>query len=563
MDSENIKSKILKENAKAVVHLRSQYPKKMGLVFGAGLSKSFKLPTWKGLVNEIAIDDAIKGSELLEASHDSTLPFQTQMLFEHYRKKRYGSRDHIKERDRELDFTILSDWLEIIREKLYSNKPSDFKKALSEHPYLENYIPIIRSTKLTVNYNFDDLLEKALFVVTKKEREGIDGNGSHQEEYSRGYESVTNASLQFRESKSIIYHPNGAIPEKELETPSDRFIFSENEFADQILDMLAGDFSTLLNHFSKNTCLFIGLSLDDQTLRNLLRQTARSNPGQYHYYVKYVSDEDRDVLTESSLNAIKLANFKVYNLITLFLNDPEIAALGELICMSDQQFIDFAEINAVRIKYPYYLTGSLGVGKSTSITYFRNLVTYDEWLEPRIEILSKPWDDLTATEKQEADTWIANQFRLKNDNVRNKKFGLFLLDRGPLDPLAFTPKEEWGLKAKTLLAKICPGSATWKVEEGCVILLVGNHDELALRLRITRRSGYTKEKLAKMEKTLKEIYCCKKIKIIDTNSLSPSEVAQRIAETIHLSDYDHIDLHGRLEELKRSSNKEEDSTNDE
>jgi len=420
---EETKAYILKRHPKAIVHMRSQFPEKFGIVFGAGLSQAFNIPTWQKLVQYISKDENIQAENLLRESSDTTLPFQTQMLFEHFRKKRYGTDDHIITRNRELDYTILAEWFEIIRNNLYKNKHPDFEKALSDHPYLKKYIPIIKQTNITVNYNFDDLLEKALFITHRNEKKLNDNHDDDEKEWSKGYESVTNASLQFRSTNSIIYHPNGSIPEKQMEIPSDRFIFSEHEFADQLLDMLAGDFSTLLNHFSKNTCLFIGLSLDDQTLRNLLRQTARSNPGHYHYYIKYLPKSDE--LTEESKNAIKLANFKVYNLITLFLDDGEIAALGELISISDQSFCDFAQINGVKIKYSYYLTGPIGVGKSTAISYFRNLITYDEWLEPRPDLLSKPWKELKEIEKKYTDNWIASQFKLKNDNLRYKNFGLF------------------------------------------------------------------------------------------------------------------------------------------
>lgn len=547
MDYKDIKANVLRRYPKAIVHMKSQFPEKFGFVFGAGLSSSFKVPTWKELVDLIAKDSKVSGEELLKDSADSTSPFQTQMLFEHYRKQRYGGLNSINSRDREREVTIIAEWLDIIRNLLYKNKDTSFEKKLAEHPYFNMLIPAIKKTKLTVNYNFDDLIEKALFVTTKKEREAQIGRGEDIKEYSRGYESVTNASLQFRSTKSIIYHPNGIIPERTLEIPSDRFIFSEHEFADQILDMLAGDFSTLLNHFSKNTCLFIGLSLDDQTLRNLLRQTARLNPGHYHYYVKYITDDED--LTEDSKNAILFANFKVYNLITLFLNAEEIAAITDLINMADDNFHDFAQEHGVRINYPYYLTGPLGVGKSTSIAYFRNLVTYDEWIEPRLEILSKPWQNLTAKEQEVADNWIINQFKLKNDNIRHKKYGLILLDRGPLDPLAFTKDEEWSVKAKKLLAAICPGKALWKVEDGCIILLSGDPSELALRLKLTKRTGYNKNKLIKMEKSLKKAYDQNCISIIDTKNLSPAEVAQRIAEIIHLDNYEYVNLHERLQKI--------------
>jgi len=53
-----------------------------------------------------------------------------------------------------------------------------------------------------------------------------------------------------------------------------------------------------------------------------------------------------------------------------------------------------------------------------------------------------------------------------------------------------------------------------------------------------------------MEETLKKAYDHECIKVIDTKNLSPSEVAKRIAEIIHLSDYKFVDLHDRLKKIR-------------
>ena len=103
-----------------------------------------------------------------------------------------------------------------------------------------------------------------------------------------GFESITNPWTQFRRTEAIIYHPNGVVPQNILEMPSDRLVFSEASYAEQLMGIFAGDHAGLLNHLSKHTCLFIGLSLDDETLRSVLMQAARSCPGNFHYYVYYV-----------------------------------------------------------------------------------------------------------------------------------------------------------------------------------------------------------------------------------------------------------------------------------
>ncbi len=337
-----------------------------------------------------------------------------------------------------------------------------------------------------------------------------------------------------------------------METPSDRFVFSEASYAEQLMGIFAGDQAGLVSHFSKHTCLLIGLSLEDETLRSVLMQGARSCPGNFHYYVHYLSPDE--ALDEDKRRAIRLANFKVYNLVTLFLGDDEIPALGEMIdvegCQEDP-FCDFAGEHDIPVRFRFYVTGPIGVGKSTAINHFRNLAVLDEWLEERPPILAKDYEELDENEGPQADEWVAGQFKSKNDILRNKREGVFMMDRGPLDPLSFTADDEWSAKAGLLLDTLCPGHAERAVEDGRVILLQGDPDELALRMIVTQRRHYTREKLERMETALRKAYGADGVVRYDTRGLTASDVAQRVAEIVHLEDYSPVcNLHGRLEAFR-------------
>ncbi len=395
---------------------------------------------------------------------------------------------------------------------------------------------------MTVTYNFDDFIEQSLSHKRSPE----------DESRSRGYESVTDPWTQFRRTTAIIYHPNGVVPQILLEIPSDRFVFSEASYAEQLMGIFAGDQAGLLNHFSKHTCLFVGMSLEDETLRSVLMQGARSCPGNFHYYINYL--KPNETMDNNTRKAIILTNFKVYNLITLFLRNEEIRALGELInvdtCPSNQ-FCDFACEHGIPVQFRFYITGSLGVGKSTTINQFRNLNVLDEWLEQRPLLLAKDWEQLKGNAKTDADNWIIEQFRRKNDFLRDEKEGIFIINRGPLDPLSFTPDEELNSKASRILVELCPGKVSWKVENGRVILLQGDAQELELRMIITQRKGYTAEKLEKMEVKLGEVYGSDGVISFDTRGLIPADVARRVAEVIHLEDYKPVcNLHERLQHIQ-------------
>jgi len=534
-----IHHRVLEKYARAIVHMRRQIDAmRFGLMFGAGLNKSFGIPDWGDLVERIAADPEVGGEELLsQVSPRESLPYKTEMLYGHFRKKCYDAEDEKKYHTRPFDYRIAGNWLRIIRKHLYAGAPNNFKEALKTHPYLTTFLPLIRGCQLTVSYNFDDFIERALAETHTEKDE------------SRGYEMVTNPWMQFRRKNAIIYHPNGVVPFEPMEMPSDRIIFSESSYAEQMIGISSGDNAGLLNHLSKNTCLLVGLSLADETLRSLLAQSARSNPGNYHYYISYA--ENGTPISKQHQYAVEQANFKVYNLRTLFLTQKEIVALVQLLQCSDDDLRDLADHSPkIDLAYRFYITGALGAGKSTTINYFRNLVVYDEWLEPRIPELAKDWKTLTAGEEEKVSEWIADQFRLKNNHLRHKDIGIFFLDRGPLDPLGFTKAEEWPAKAERLLSNICSG-ANWKVVPGVVIFLSGDGWELSTRLALTDRADYTPEKLERMEEDLLVAYKFPKfMKIVDTRGMSAGEVTRRVAEIIHLESYNACNLHERLLDIK-------------
>lgn len=540
----NLHQLVLESNSRPIVHMRKQVElNRFGLLFGAGLSQPCKIPNWHSLVSALASDNEVAGEEVLRVTPPRAgLPYQTEMLFEHYRRRRYGHAETIRHYTRELDYQIGADWRNLIRKHLYASVDGNISKSLDSHPYLKTYLPLVRRTHMTVTYNFDDFLEQSLLH---------DRGGAGLS--TLGFESVTNPWTQFRHQTAVIYHPNGVIPQNPLETPNDRFVFSEASYVKQLMGIFSGDQAGLISHLSKHTCLLIGLSLEDDTLRNVLMQAAHACPGNFHYYVHYI--EPGALVDDETKHAIRLANFKVYNLVTLFLNKEEIKALGDLINIEQcptNTFCDFAEQHDIRVKYRFYITGAMGVGKSTVINQFRNLYVLDEWMEERLEVLAKPWDDLTLAEREQADSWIVNQFKLKNDLLRNNREGIFVMDRGPLDPVTFTPEDEWCSKAERLLDAICPGQAQWSVEDGRVVLLRGECGELALRMIMTQRKAYTADKLKELEEKLRTVYGSNGVTEFDTNGLSPTDVTRRLAEVIHLDNYESTcNLHERLNGIKR------------
>lgn len=526
-------------HARPIVHMRSQMKlNRFGLVFGSGLSKAFGLPIWSELIRAIASDPKVKGKTLLKKfSGSKSFPYQTELLLQHFKRRRHH---RASPNGKAFEYETLAAWLKIVTKHLYANTPEDFEAKVINHPYLQSFLPIIRRTAMTVTYNFDNFLERALTLNKKAD-----------DDRSRGYEVVTNPWAQFRRTDSVIYHANGYFPPELMEVPADKFVFSEAAYAEQFARIFAGDQSALVNHFTKNTCLLLGLSLEDEILRNLLILSAKAAPGNYHYYIYYVEREGQ--LTEAQQEAIRKTNFNVYNLITIFLTDNQIASIGSLINSDkvlDQEIRDLAEQIGAEKTFVYYLTGPLGVGKSTAVNNFRNLLVFDEWVEERFDKLGVPPEQLPGDQISLIDEWVVSQFKKKDENLRHGAPGIFIVDRPPLDPIVFTPPDKIKEKACKLLTSMCPGCAPWRVQKGTIILLIGDKEELAVRMLLTDRKKYNAEKLGKMQEKMKVIYNAEGVITLDTRGLSISEVSKQVADIIHLQQYEPCEIHSRLEAFR-------------
>ncbi|MBI4937776.1 MAG: SIR2 family protein [Nitrosomonadales bacterium] len=531
---------VLKDYPRAIVHLRHQVEeKRFGLVLGAGVASDFKIPQWKTLVAKLAASEEVDGKELLEGEvKEKSLPYKTEMLFQRFRDRTL--KDITEESDLAKHSKITDKWLSLFAKYLYADVDPDFSKSLNEHPYFSSILPLVNQSHLTVNFNFDDFLERSIEIRKRPE------------DKTRGYEVVTDPWPQFRRKAGVIYHPHGIVPDqtRRMELPTDRFVFSEAAYSAQYVGSRGHDTSFLLSHFARNTCLILGCSLEDE-LRNVLMRGAQINPGNYHYYVYYVG-EGNSGLSEEQRTLIAETNFNVYNLITLFLTSKKIKALLDVInkdATPEQDFKDLGARAEANLKYIYYLTGALGVGKSTTTAQLRSLQVLDEWLEARPSVLAIPWEDLSDDERKNADNWIANQFHEKNNRLRNFDYCISSVDRPPLDPLVFTKEMDRPKKATTLLDAICP-DRKWNIEPGVVILLMGDEEVLSARVRTTGREKYTPEKIKEMQEDLRKVYLgaekVKGVHVIDTRHLSVLEVTKKVSEIIHRKPYETFDLMGSL-----------------
>jgi hypothetical protein len=521
---------------------RAYQEHRFGLVLGAGVSRAFRfhVPAWEELVASLASHPFVDGSKVDAAG--APLASRADLLFRHFTAKVKQALDADGPIDRYMAERIArGEWRALIREILYKEAPSP--AALRDaHPFLQQFLTIVRDSPLTITYNFDAYLEMMLAV----------DSGNASDSRGRPYETVFDGARPFRSATGVIYHPNGYLPQNVLERASDDLVFSEEDFGDQLLASVAGHDASVTHHLSKQTCLFIGLSLSDETLRHLLRRNAVNNPGHFHYLVDWLNP-DRP-LTPERADALSAYRMRVYNLVTLYLADDEIRALGTLIQLPLEDFRRVADAAGAPLKYVFYLTGAPGVGKTTVLRHLASLNTYDEWMADPLPLLAKPYNKLSLDEQREVDDWVAKQLRDKNESLLREMEGVFVVERGPLDPLSFVDDDEVRRKATAFRPLLLPTKFD-QLCAGSVILLWGDSarisSRVASRQAIQQPPGY----LDGLQNRLRTRIYPEQAGAVSLRSTdwSISELVRAVAGVIHAGPYRSVDLGSRLSSLATGS----------
>lgn len=534
---------LIKLAPKAIVNLRSQYrAKRLGLVFGAGISVDLGYPKWGQLVERIANHSEVGAAEIWKKLEKNgadgrpvtrTLASITQMLFSEFRKRQIASQNLGPSLSFYEERKIKTKWLQLIHGELYAGTNKDSRaENLKNHPYINAFTDLIKKSPLTVTYNFDDSLEQLL----------ESSRTNDEREMTRGYEMVDQPNSQFRRPDSVIYHPNGCLPAEFYDGASADVILSDDSFQDQLISAANGKYLHLSNHLFRNTCLLIGLSLEDATLQSLMRQNAVENPGNIHYIVHYKEEgKNRD---KEADNAIFNANFESFGLYTLFLTSDEIATLANIIEMDDQKFSMWhAKLNP---KFVYYMIGSVGAGKSTAAKKFRNLITHDEWMDARKNELAKPEAAVSTEQIVQLNDWISNQFYKKNFTLQNYKEGIHIVDRSPLDPLTFGLEKDRANKAAALLERITE-NGIFSVVPGHIIQLQASIDDIRIRNSL-KHKYWPDEEYQNLIHAMEEVYGKLPRSVVCTIGRSATDVAKAIARIIFLEEYQPVDIQAQLAE---------------
>ena len=549
---------LFKKYPVAISHLHQQFKvKRLGLVLGAGVSKGLGFPDWKELVKNIAKSSEVEGLKLFDNPSGRTIT--SQMLFQLFKEKFLSSGEGRQSVDKYGDLELRKKWKTLVHNILYQGVSLNPEDWISSCPYLENLIRVIGdSGTMTVTYNFDDTIEKLLHKYNGKSG-------------SRGYTVVWDSNVQMEKRENIVYHPNGYLPTKMSDFASTQLVFLEDTFEDQLVDSFNGHYNALNNHYSSKTCLFIGISLEDRTLKHMLRMNAKKCYGHIHYIIQHVSDHDKD--TDESQQMLiaseTKANFDTYNLYTMYLTSDEINTLMEMIRL---EVDDFNSICTDVIKTrKFFMMGSVAAGKSTAVTQFKCFQTYDEWLEDMADDMDKAPSELDADREKAIDTWIAEQIWRKNDNlVRTTASHLpciSIIDRTPIDAYAFfendlisplggeTDEEKkkrlellsisWKNKAKLHLSKRTVGS---NLTGGKIIFLQGEVPEMVKRAKQKFRGHEDRDLRIQQDELLYLARGCEKlcgkhtVHIINVTNKNIEQVAKEVAEVIYFNEYAEVNF---------------------
>lgn len=232
---------------------------RLTLMCGAGVSIGAGVPTWDLLLLRLLETMLNKISETKK--HLLKKPNADEF------KKRYGATALII--GKYLKTNLGNDFLPELRNALYADNPTTCRT-------IEAIVNMARPQRdgkpldSIITFNFDGLIEENLTKNAIK----------HKSIYAEGLRNATN--------ELPIYHVHGYLPRKGRVPQASEIVFSEDAYHSQFIDPFSWSNLIQLNKLSQNTCMLIGLSLNDPNLRRLLDVANRKNPTRAlnHYIIK-------------------------------------------------------------------------------------------------------------------------------------------------------------------------------------------------------------------------------------------------------------------------------------
>lgn len=525
---------------------------RLGLILGSGVSDELGLPKWRSLIESLE-------KVLNYDSGGAPESYRAEQLFQHYKKTRMAELGWAnKERT---DAAVLSGWRDTVSKCLYAKfvkangsfDESSYRRKIERHPYLKDLARVAQQSQLVVTHNFDDALETAISV-----------DPSVTSLPNRKYHSFWRPEPFLRRGMVNIYHPNGYTPLSPGLKGSENLILTEASFADHLANTNTEESHFLLRHLADKTCLIVGHSLADGTLKNALRQHANQRPGHVNYYVHWVGGGESS-LSEDQRDAIREANFETYNLVTIFASSEQVAEILRLVAMSEDGLEGQLAHYGVPARYVYYFVGAVSSGKSTMIRHLRDISTVEEWPVKMPVAMNRPSIGLAKTDEEKIDESLEEAIWNKNSEIRGVKVGVVAVDRAPIDFLAFPSKksETMGKVAKRRGGRVLARLAANNWRDFCPgqVIVVRADAEILVDRQLQRGGRTTPEEvsggktfryLEKQRDLLLEVYvsALRIGSVVDTDRCTVAVSVKAAARIIHFCEYKPFDFPGRLKVIQ-------------
>jgi hypothetical protein len=525
---------------------------RLGLVLGAGVSRDAGIPMWKELVNRLA--DAVGiPPDRLQLHREEAFPetFLAEIFFRQHHTGEDKTRS--EHRDRYHRLLVNSSWKHKIRDCLYRDiEKEEFETIANRHKYLKPLAHLVCQAGFAVTFNFDDIIDQAVTArVEERLQAAPDSRISNPE-------IIYRPKIETRKNAPVIYHINGSLPRDELRRGSEDIILTEDAFADVLLSPNSQDADFVINQFALRTFILLGISLSDNSLKNILRSSAKRNPANHHFVIFH--EDERNPRSADVKSDIFDAYFHVYNLISIFLTTDEIKALLDVLNVGAPEQLDDSLLKLgarSTIQRKYYLVGSVASGKTSTIDALRCFTTFEEFRGRTPKEMYQDDNTLTPEEQKIVDDYLFPALITKNRNMVQMHSGIRIMDRAFLDLFAFSKDgnaAEILRKAEELKKRVRQHGRP--LESGHIFFLAASSDAIEERLlkRGSRKakggkSGFEAATLTKQKKYLAEIY--QLTDPMDTSDLTPGEVARKIAREILLGEYTEFNFTERLDEIIR------------
>lgn len=527
-----------------IIHLRQRFQsKQLTMVLGAGASCEAGTPVWLDLVKRLQK----RHIPLKDPSPKSTSAFgpafSLQVLRRRFerevgkkRSKKWPGvpNDKIAELGR-------FEWYNEIKRELYRDVPKRLEDM--QHPYLPILGELIAECALTINFNFDDISDRAAQAYCERRK-------------LANPHIVWKLPVAYRTKESTIFHINGYLPARAGKAASEELVLTEGAFAELLSQEMNYQSIAVLRAFAESTVLICGCSLEDTSLKAILRSSRSVNFGNYHYIIYHIAPAQK--MGRQEIDDIFEANREVYNLVTIFLTSEEISELFRLLVMDDHaEFEDVLQSYSPRMitRYYFYAVGAVGAGKTTLLRNLRSFVTYEEWTGAVPEEMYKDPTLLTVADRAKVQAFLRVQLRKKNSTMKNASPGFHIMDRAYLDQIAFS---ESNSENRDKITMLLDHVAVDGFQDGQIVFLTAEQSTLEDRQwkrgRVPKPyggQGYSGDTLGKQQTILDRIYSERWE--YNSDIYEKDKLARKVAIDMLTSEYRPISFMQRVEYIRRGS----------